>query len=82
MRKPSHLFRKILKTVMGVFLAGLLLWTAVYGSEAGDQRKQGHQLQTLGPVMNKLRGPDPKALEAASHLISRLDQASPNRKGE
>jgi SH3 domain-containing YSC84-like protein 1 len=54
MRKQSHLFRKVLKTLMGVFLAGLLLWTAVYGSEAGDRRKQEERLQTSGDVINEV----------------------------
>lgn len=78
MRKHSHLFRKVLKTLMGVFLAGLLLWTAVYGSESRDQQKHG----MTGAVVREVRGPDPKAPEAAGRLISRLDQASPIRKGE
>src|SRR6202789_4553896 len=54
MRKQSHLFRKVLKMVMGVFLAGLLLWTAVYGSEAGDRRKQEERLETSGAVINEV----------------------------
>jgi hypothetical protein len=84
MRKQSHLFRKILKTAMGVFLAGLLLWTAVYGSENGDRRKLGPQVQTsdMSRSIMGLRGPKPIGSEAASRSITRLDQASPTHKGE
>lgn len=31
MRTQSYYFNKAMKTVTGIFLAGLLLWTAVYG---------------------------------------------------
>lgn len=54
MRKNSHLFSRVMKTITGVFLAGLLLWTAVYGSEAGDRRKQEERLQTSGSVLNEI----------------------------
>jgi SH3 domain-containing YSC84-like protein 1 len=54
MRRQSHLFRKVLKTMTGVFLAGLLLWTAVYASDAGDRRKQEERLQTSGTVLNEI----------------------------
>jgi len=33
-------------------------------------------------AMEIVRGPEPKAPEAAQRLISRLDKASPNRRGE
>ena len=78
MRKQSDLFRKVLKTLTGVFLAGLLLWTAVYGFESRDQQKNGMP----SAAVREVRGPEPKASEAANRLISRQTEASPNRKGE
>ena len=54
MKHEWKLFGKIMKTVTGVFLAGLLLWTAVYASEAGDRRKQEERLQTSGTVLNEI----------------------------
>lgn len=79
MRKQSHLFRKVLKTAMGVFLAGLLLWTAVYGFGNGDGRKQEQQPQMSGAVTSELRGPELKAPDSAGRSIMRTDQASPTR---
>jgi SH3 domain-containing YSC84-like protein 1 len=54
MRPSSHLFRKAVKTTTGVLLSGLLLWTAVFASEAGDRRKQEERLQTSGTVLNEI----------------------------
>jgi SH3 domain-containing YSC84-like protein 1 len=54
MRGRTHLFRKILKTTTGIFLSGLLLWTAVYASDAGDRRKQEERLQNAGAVLTEV----------------------------
>ena len=61
MRKQSHIFRTVLKTMTGVFLAGLLLWTAVYASDAGDRRKQEERLQTSGTVLSEVLNMPEKA---------------------
>ena len=54
MRGRSHLPRKILKTTTGILLSGLLLWTAVYASDAGDRRKQEERLQNAGAVLTEV----------------------------
>src|SRR5882724_6514536 len=54
MRQRSHVFRKVIKTTTGIFLSGLLLWVAVYGSEAGDKRKQEERLQNAGTVFTEI----------------------------
>jgi SH3 domain-containing YSC84-like protein 1 len=56
MRTRPHLLRRIVKTTTGVFLSGLLLWTAVYASDAGDRRKQEEGLQNAGTVINEVLG--------------------------
>jgi SH3 domain-containing YSC84-like protein 1 len=54
MRAHPHLFRKVMKTFTGIFLSGLLLWTAVYASDAGDRRKQEERLQNAGTVLGEV----------------------------
>jgi len=54
MRRSSHSFRKVIKTTTGIALSGLLLWTAVYASEAGDRRKQEERLQNAGTVLTEI----------------------------
>jgi SH3 domain-containing YSC84-like protein 1 len=56
MRQRSHILRKVIKTTTGIFLCGLLLWVAVYGSEAGDRRKQEERLQESGKVLSEIMG--------------------------
>lgn len=43
-----------MKTTTGILLSGLLLWTAVYASDAGDRRKQEERLQTAGTVFSEI----------------------------
>ena len=54
MKAHPHLFRKIMKTTTGIFLSGLLLWTAVYASDSGDRRKQEERLENAGTVLNEV----------------------------
>jgi len=54
MRAHPHLLRKAMKTITGILLSGLLLWTAVYASDAGDRRKQEERLENAGTVLNEV----------------------------
>jgi SH3 domain-containing YSC84-like protein 1 len=54
MRTNSDLVRKIMKNTIGVSLAFLLLWTAVFASEAGDRKKQEERLQESGAVLSEV----------------------------
>lgn len=54
MTANPHLLRKVMKTTFGIFLSGLLLWTAVYASDASERRKQEERLENAGTVLNEV----------------------------
>jgi len=56
MRPRSHTLRKVVKTTAGICISGLLLCLAVYGSDAGDKRKQEERLQNAGTVFSEIMG--------------------------
>jgi lipid-binding SYLF domain-containing protein len=54
MRKPSRTIRNLARITGGIFLSLLLLWTAVFASEAGDRKKQEERLQNSGTVIAEI----------------------------